>query len=132
MKSHNSKPTIGMRKQESSSSEDFGKQEFEEGKTGQVADFLIRSPNIMKKQMNFGKGATAEFVWVLNQKGEKDAQKQKVQQENHRKPQIVDEMRKKEVKISKCKFKWERNIVLDSIIITCIIIQKRGEFSNGM
>jgi len=34
MKSHNSKPTIGMRKQESSSSEDFGKQEFEEGKTG--------------------------------------------------------------------------------------------------
>jgi len=27
----------------------------------------------MKKQMNFGKGATAEFVWVLNQKGEKDA-----------------------------------------------------------
>jgi len=31
-------------------------------------------------------------------------------------------MRKKEVKISKCKFKWERNIVLDSIIITCIII----------
>ena len=38
------------------SSEDIGKQEYEEGKTGSVSDFITKSPNIMKKKLDFGHG----------------------------------------------------------------------------
>ena len=48
------------------SSEDFGKQELEEGKTGSVSDFLTKSPNIQKKRMDFGHGNQHEYTWFYN------------------------------------------------------------------
>jgi hypothetical protein len=46
------------------SSEDIGKHEFEEGKTSSVSDFIIKSPNIMKKRMDFGHGSQIEYTWL--------------------------------------------------------------------
>ena len=34
--------------------DDFARQDLEEGKTSSVSDFIIRSPNIQKKKMDFG------------------------------------------------------------------------------
>ena len=36
--------------------EDIARQDLEEGKTSSVSDFIIRSPNIQKKKMDFGQG----------------------------------------------------------------------------
>ena len=41
------------------SSDDFARSDMEEGKTSQIGDFTIRSPNIQKKRMDFGHGATS-------------------------------------------------------------------------
>lgn len=52
------------------SSEDIGRQELEEGKTSSVSDFLIKSPNIQKKRMDFGHGNQYEHSWFYNNKSE--------------------------------------------------------------
>jgi hypothetical protein len=89
-----------MRKLESC--EDIGKAEVEEGRTSNVSDFIIKSPNINKKPMDFGSGQGNQQVYL-----------QMSGNNSNMKPQSVDEFNKKEIKIAKIIDKWHRAFFLD-------------------
>ena len=81
--------------------DEIARQDIEEGKTSSVSDFIIRSPNIQKKKMNFGQHVNMEFVWM--KKGN----------DKEKEPILIETFKDHSVLISKCLYKWSRLFLLD-------------------
>lgn len=78
---------------------------MEEGKTSSVSDFIIRSPNIQKKRMDFGQGLSPEYTWFYPSFS-KD-----------RSPRLLENLKDRDIRIQKLIHKWDRVFILDSMFI---------------
>ena len=82
---------------------------MEEGKTSSLSDFLIKSPNIQKKRMDFGHGNSNEYLWVYSKSNKASSL-----------PTLEPTFKANDIKALKSVDKWERAFVLDSKY-SCII-----------